>query len=312
MSLRLQSPMDRETPFRRVLALGELSPELHGLADELFPLPGESHERAPVMEMLALAEALTVERPALLITTQDLSLPGFASLFGYADHARGIAVISTFRLGDGEFLRDRVKNEMAHELGHLHGRLHCTAGDCVMRPVAAAAELDSRPSTLCAGCAAGESRPRRAAKLAAAAAFLFTAVVSGNYLLGRIVPAPPPSPFTCLTHDPRGRATPGIAGAEDIAHINFRGRMLFCLRDRAGHPTVRARSLPLIQRLNDLSQLERLPQFAITASNNEARIEADGTLVAEVKSGDVRNGTAEATAREWAHAINEALRKREP
>ncbi len=304
--------MDRETPFRRVLALGELSPELHGLADESFPLPGGCHERAPVMEMLALVEALTPQRPALLITTQDLALPGFASLFGYADRDRGIAVISTFHLGDGACLRHRMENEMAHELGHLHGRRHCLAADCVMRPVTAAAELDSRPSTLCAECAAGESRPRRAAKLAVAAAFLCTAVVSSSYLLGRIIPSPPPSPFTCLTHDPHGRATPGIAGAEDIAHINYQGRMLFCLRDRAGYPSVRSRSLPLTQRLNELARLDGPPNFTITATGNEARIDAGGVLVAEVKPGDVVNGSAESTAREWVRAMTETLGKSEP
>ena len=308
--LRFQPPMDCGSPFRRVLALGELPGELRSLADESFPLPDAGLQTAPVMEILALAEGLTEQRPALVITTQDLSLPGFASLFGYADRDRGIAVISTHRLGTP--LRRRIENEMAHELGHLHGRKHCSAADCVMRAVTVAAELDSRPLTVCARCAAGESRPRRAAKLAVAAVFLLTAIVSSSYLLGRITPPAPPMAFTCLTHDPLGRATPGIAGAADIAHINFQGRMLFCLRDRAGRPTARSRSLPLIQRLNELALLDRPPHFTIRSTGNEARIDADGVLLAEVKPGDVVHGTAESTARQWVQAINDSLRKDRP
>lgn len=299
--------MNRASSFRHVLALGELSPELRDIANESYPLPGERGEPAPVLEILSIAESLAPERPALVITAQDLSMPGFASLFGYADRDRGIAVISTYRLGADAKLRSRVENEMAHELGHLLGKNHCESPDCVMRPVQVAAQLDLRPFTFCARCAAGESRVRRASKLAAAAAFLFTTVASGNYLLGWMIPAPPPAPFTCLTHDPQGHATPGLAGAADIAHINFQGRMLFCLRDRAGYSTVRSRSSPLTQRLNELSRLDRPPDFTIVAKGNEARIEAGGTLIAEVKPGDVVQGDAESTAREWARAMAETL-----
>lgn len=295
-------PTPSESSFRHTLLLGDLPPDFPG---DRFPLIGDPATPIPVPQLLDLAEALTTARPAVLITSHDLSLPGFASLLGYADRRRRLAVISTFRLGHPSQLGRRLESEMLHELGHLQGHRHCSQPLCVMHPVQESSQLDTRPHTLCSRC---RSPLRRAAKPIAAAAFLSLLIVSSEFLLGRLLPPAPPSPFTCLTHDPAGRPTPGLAHAADIAHIHFRGRMLFCLRDRAGLATVRDRSLPLSRRLNDLWVSGRPPLLTVTATSpHSARVDANGQLLVDVLPGDALNANALATAHQWAGILSTAL-----
>jgi hypothetical protein len=149
---------------------------------ERRPLPTELLDaagRIPVMELVRIGEdrrrqLLLSENPedldtrqvrpaeagngrsrVLVLTDRDLAMPGCDFLFGFAERKRGVAVVSTFRLGgasDPITLAGRARNEIAHELGHLEGLRHCANADCVMRLVRSVPELDTRPHTTCGRC----------------------------------------------------------------------------------------------------------------------------------------------------------------
>jgi len=119
--------------------------------------------------------------PLLVLTGHDLSLPGCSALFGYADHDRQIAVVSTFRLWDPnrEVLTQRLENEIAHEWAHLEGWLHCGTEGCLMHAVTDAAELDSRPTARCGTCPRMHTWPRWR-RLAAACLFFAATIAAGD------------------------------------------------------------------------------------------------------------------------------------
>lgn len=90
----------------------------------------------------------------VLLTSLDLQMSGCGSLFGYADRRRGVAVVSTFRLGaDGEeHLAARLMNVIEHERGHLEGLKHCRTAGCIMSPAQCLEDVDSRSLERCAKC----------------------------------------------------------------------------------------------------------------------------------------------------------------
>jgi len=77
------------------------------------------------------------------------------------------------------------------------------------------------------------------------------------------------------------------------------------LGDKAGNRTIRSRSLPLVDRLNDLARLPRTPELRVDGN----RIVAEGRVVIDVLPGDVTKGDVQSTAQEWRHSIAEALKQ---
>lgn len=106
----------------------------------------------------------------LLVTAKDLSAPGCASVFGYANRRRRTAVVSIHRLKspDQALWRERIAKVAAHELLHLEGHRHCSDPGCVMHPASNLQELDRRGRELCARCRSPRLRWRAAAVAAAA------------------------------------------------------------------------------------------------------------------------------------------------
>jgi predicted Zn-dependent protease len=152
------------------------------------------------LALLRLAAGAGQSSEQLLIVTQrDLQMRPLQSLFGFANRRRGVAVVSTARLGDSEdplLARRRLRNVAAHELGHLKGMRHCRGPQCLMTPVTTSEEIDLRPLKPCGRC------PTRAGwigrMLAAVAAVVIVAlVVAGIDRIASLMASPVPDfPFT--------------------------------------------------------------------------------------------------------------------
>jgi len=82
------------------------------------------------------------------------------------------------------------------------------------------------------------------------------------------------------------------------------------LGDKNGAPSIRARSLPLIKRLNHLWRRERPIEFRAEPAARGAAIRADGEIVIEVLPGDVVSGDARSTAAQWATTLNRRMQAR--
>ena len=90
-------------------------------------------------------------RRVLVITDQILRLPNRARVWGYAWHAKNIAVVSTRGLNPGVNTR-RLANVIAHEFGHLDGYAHCATDGCLMQPAASPEALEHRAFVRCGQC----------------------------------------------------------------------------------------------------------------------------------------------------------------
>jgi predicted Zn-dependent protease len=92
-------------------------------------------------------------RKLVAITDRDLTYPGRTFVFGQADAAHGIAVVSTYRLrasaSDSLRVLDRLSKEISHELGHCFGLDHCANGHCVMHFSPSTHEIDARSAQFC-------------------------------------------------------------------------------------------------------------------------------------------------------------------
>jgi hypothetical protein len=134
--------------------------------------------------------ALASDERTVLITDHDLTIRDCGRLFGYSDHARKFAIVSTFHLNDGHgSLRRRLHNALAHELGHLDGWAHCSDPRCVMHPSTVAADLDTRPDTTCGACPHRDKWwSSQIARTAAAVLSLLLMIVGTNSALSLLLP----------------------------------------------------------------------------------------------------------------------------
>lgn len=101
--------------------------------------------------------------PILLgITDVDLFVPELNFVFGQADQAGGVAVVSLARLHAGYYgkppddvlLKERALKESVHELGHVFGLPHCTNSGCIMYFSNSIADTDRKGPGFCPGCGA--------------------------------------------------------------------------------------------------------------------------------------------------------------
>jgi archaemetzincin len=90
----------------------------------------------------------------------DLFIPILTFIFGQAFLNGHTAIASLYRFnnerygmtGDNEFLRDRFKKEVIHELGHTFGLIHCHHPTCVMRSSTYVEDIDQKNQSFCMTC----------------------------------------------------------------------------------------------------------------------------------------------------------------
>jgi archaemetzincin len=101
-----------------------------------------------------------ITEPVLLVIQQDLFSRHHSSLFGLAREPVGAAVVSTARLENEYYgkdrndddLIDRITKEGAHEIGHLLGFQHCNIPECIMFRPDTLDELDRKKKMFCPEC----------------------------------------------------------------------------------------------------------------------------------------------------------------
>ncbi len=118
---------------------------------QTWELPPEAyHGRRRQYDATLLLEFLLEEEPSknikLLITTEDLFVPGMNFVFGLAQTRRG-AIVSLHRLDTTDF----INKEAIHEIGHVLGLKHCQL-PCVMTFSNSVMEARQKSSKLCPKC----------------------------------------------------------------------------------------------------------------------------------------------------------------
>lgn len=119
----------------------------------------------PVLEMLARicpADALKL----LAVTECDLFIPVLTFVFGHAQLAGRVAVVSFARLRQEfyglptqrEVFLDRAYKEALHETGHMFGLIHCAERTCAMSLATNVRQIDLKRAAFCAPCAARLAR----------------------------------------------------------------------------------------------------------------------------------------------------------
>jgi len=84
----------------------------------------------------------------------DLYMPSLNFVFGLAMREEGTAVVSWYRLRDGDSqFAARLSKEVIHEVGHLEGLDHCPNETCVMRFSNTLSETDAKGLGFCSACA---------------------------------------------------------------------------------------------------------------------------------------------------------------
>ena len=94
------------------------------------------------------------------VTAVDLYIPILTFVFGEAQIGGPCAVVSLHRLQeefyglpeDPSLLRDRLRKEAVHELGHTINLTHCEDYRCAMAPSHAVEWIDLKESWLCSVC----------------------------------------------------------------------------------------------------------------------------------------------------------------
>ena len=101
-----------------------------------------------------------VNERALIVTEEDLYIPGADFVFGLADDKKGIAIVSLARLRNefygqkpGErLLAERAIKKAACELGRSWKISACKSQKCVMFPSAIPADIDKERESFCYKC----------------------------------------------------------------------------------------------------------------------------------------------------------------
>ena len=112
--------------------------------------------------LLAFLNSIGKEKEEKLLGIADVDLyaPWLNFVFGEADIASGVAIISLCRLRqefyglppDETLFLERALKEMVHELGHTFGLRHCSNSQCVMHFSNCLADTDWKQATFCNRC----------------------------------------------------------------------------------------------------------------------------------------------------------------
>jgi archaemetzincin len=109
----------------------------------------------------ALAQAAPVRASKFLgITERDLFIPMLTFVFGQAQLDGKVALVSIARLRqefyglppDPSVLRERLRKEVTHELGHAFGLIHCSQPGCTMTLSTGIHQVDLKHESFCRGC----------------------------------------------------------------------------------------------------------------------------------------------------------------
>jgi archaemetzincin len=114
-----------------------------------------------VLLMRALAAMPRIGAARVLgITTCDLFIPALTFVFGQAQLDGALALVSVARLRPGfyglpedpELFRNRTRKEVAHELGHTMGLIHCPERVCAMSLSTTIYQVDAKRDLFCDTC----------------------------------------------------------------------------------------------------------------------------------------------------------------
>jgi archaemetzincin len=147
-------------------AFSGLAPPL--TAGESVPFPGSlssAYDRSRAQhDAVRVLEAVPDPEPGwlnLLLVGADLFVPALTYVFGLSHVSGGRGVLSLARLrppeetaSTEEVFVHRLRVEVAHELGHAAGLVHCVVGDCAMHRSLWPESVDLKKPEFCASCRA--------------------------------------------------------------------------------------------------------------------------------------------------------------
>jgi predicted Zn-dependent protease len=293
--------------FEHALVTGEVPTPLRAfLGDDVDTLRLAAAEEATdhPLHVSAVISAVRsgslAARPAgttLVLTSRVLVASGTPPLFGFADRRRGVAIVSTARIGCDEPRRmaRRVANVIAHERGHLDGLRHCATPGCVMQAVGTLDGLDARSDEPCGRCP--RARVGRTAAAALALASLSAFVFLGLDVAVRRREPPPLRPFACV---------PAAGGTGFV--LEFNGTPV----EWAG-PDGAARRLPCrdaeaASRLNDLfQQVDPTPLGVVPTAAGGATVRHEDVVIVEIPPAPSGSPAAADLGVRWAREVDSLL-----
>jgi|SRR5581483_9087824 len=138
-------------------------------AEFAFDAGRRQYRSMDVLEMLA-REVPEDGWKLLALTERDLFVPVLTFVFGQAQLAGRLAVVSLARLRqefyglppNAELLLDRAAKEVLHEAGHTFGLVHCAERTCAMSLATNVRHIDEKRAGWCPACAAHVRRAQGA------------------------------------------------------------------------------------------------------------------------------------------------------
>jgi archaemetzincin len=117
------------------------------------------YNSAIILRDLALRCDSTAEK-FLAITEVDLFIPMLTFVYGQAQLSGKLAMVSLARLrpefygllSDKDLTVRRIRKEVAHELGHTFGLVHCTDKSCLMSLSTEIMQVDLKSENFCRSC----------------------------------------------------------------------------------------------------------------------------------------------------------------
>jgi archaemetzincin len=153
-----------------LVGIGKMLREVFGPTVVLAPAqdrPGyafnkdrNQYHTTAILRRLSQTPRTPASAPVLGVTDVDLFVPDAPYVFGEADRASQVAVVSQARLATGPDgrhtdpgrLARRLQVESVHELGHLLGLSHCQDVHCAMLLSHKATDADRKGPGLCVSC----------------------------------------------------------------------------------------------------------------------------------------------------------------